>query len=130
MLGSVGAAIGSSMEVKGGQSMLALVDNRSGVQVAVAEGSSSGMDIGGLMGLLGGRGGGALGAYTRTPEGKVVVASMADAFNNLVVAVKNYQAQEATGPHGMAPAASSRSTEAAAALSSSKTAGPADASAG
>ena len=51
MLGSVGAAIGSSMEVKGGQSMLALVDNRSGVQVAVAEGSSSGMDIGGLMGL-------------------------------------------------------------------------------
>ena len=101
MLGSVGAAIGSSMEVKGGQSMLALVDNRSGVQVAVAEGSSSGMDIGGLMGLLGGRGGGALGAYTKTPEGKGVVASMTDAFNNLVVAVKNYQAQEATGPHGM-----------------------------
>ena len=24
-----------------------------------------------------------------------------DAFNNLVQAVKNYQAQEATGPHGM-----------------------------
>ncbi len=91
-LGGIGSAL---------RGMLALVDNRSGVQVAVAEGSSSGMDIGGLMGLLGGRGGGALGAYTKTPEGKVVVASMTDAFNNLVVAVKNYQAQEATGPHGM-----------------------------
>ena len=51
--------------------------------------------------VLEGNVGGALSAYKKTPEGKVVVGSMTDAFNNLVRATKNYQAQEATGPHGM-----------------------------
>ena len=59
------------------------------------------MDVGGIMGLLGSSAGGGLGAYKNTPQGKVVVAAMTDAFNNLVVAVKNYRAQEATGPKGM-----------------------------
>lgn len=101
LLGSVGAMVGSSIKSQGAQSMLALVDNRSGVQVAVAEGSGSSMDIGGVMGLLGGSAGGGLGAYQKTPEGKVVVAALTDAYNNLVMAVKNYRAQEATGPKGM-----------------------------
>lgn len=57
--------------------------------------------VGGVFGMLEGNVGGALSAYKKTPEGKVVVASMTDPFNNLVQAVKNYQAQEATGPHGM-----------------------------
>jgi curli biogenesis system outer membrane secretion channel CsgG len=57
--------------------------------------------VGGVFGMLEGSAGGALSAYKKTPEGKVVVASMTDAFNNLVQAVKNYEAQEATGPHGM-----------------------------
>lgn len=57
--------------------------------------------VGGVFGMLEGNVGGALSAYKKTPEGKVVVASMTDAFNNLVQAVKNYQAQEVTGPHGM-----------------------------
>jgi hypothetical protein len=48
-----------------------------------------------------GSAGGALSAYKKIPEGKVEVASMTDAFNNLVQAVKNYEAQKATGPHGM-----------------------------
>ena len=101
LFGTVGAVVGSSLQTKGAQSMLTLVDNRSGVQVAVAEGSGSSMDVGGLFGMLEGSAGGALSAYKKTPEGKVVVAAMTDAFNNLVLAVKNYQAQEATGPHGM-----------------------------
>jgi curli biogenesis system outer membrane secretion channel CsgG len=101
LFGSVGAMVGSKIQTKSAQSMLALVDNRSGVQVAVAEGSGSSMDVGGIMGLLGGSAGGGLGAYKKTPQGKVVVAAMTDAFNNLVVAVKNYRAQEATGPKGM-----------------------------
>ncbi len=101
LFGTVGAVVGSSLQTKGAQSMLTLVDNRSGVQVAVAEGSGSSMDIGGVFGMLEGSAGGALSAYKKTPQGKVVVAAMTDAFNNLVLAVKNYQAQEATGPHGM-----------------------------
>lgn len=101
LFGTVGAVVGSSLQSKGAQSMMTLVDNRSGVQVAVAEGSGSSLDIGGVFGILEGNAGGALSAYKKTPEGKVVVASMTDAFNNLVRATKNYQAQEATGPHGM-----------------------------
>ena len=101
LFGTVGAIVGSSLQSKGAQSMMTLVDNRSGVQVAVAEGSGSSMDIGGVFGLLEGGVGGGLSAYKKTPEGKVVVAAMTDAFNNLVKATKTYQPQEATGPKGM-----------------------------
>ncbi len=103
LFGSVGALIGSSLQTKDAESMLTLVDNRSGVQVAAAEGSARSMDIGGLMGMFEastGLGGG-LRAYQKTPEGKVIVASLTDAFNNLVRAVRNYRPQKATGPHGM-----------------------------
>ncbi len=101
MFGSVGAAIGSSLKTADAQSMLTLVDNRSGVQVVVAEGSGSSMDVGGLAGLFGSSMGGSLSAYKKTPEGKVVLAAMTDAFNNLVRATKNYKPQKATGPQGM-----------------------------
>ena len=94
LFGTVGAVIGGSMQSKGAQSLLTLIDNRSGVQVSVAEGSGSSMDIGGVFGMLEGGVGGGLSAYKKTPEGKVVVAAMTDAFNNLVKATKNYQPQE------------------------------------
>jgi len=103
LFGSVGALIGSNLKFSDAQSMLTLVDNRSGVQVAVAEGSADSMDIGGLMSMFEtGLGvGTGVRAYSKTPEGKVIAASMTDAFNNLVRAVKHYQPQKATGPHGM-----------------------------
>ncbi len=91
----------SSLNTKHAQSMLTMVDNRSGIQVAVAEGSSSSIDIGGLFGMLGEEGLGGLGGYANTPEGKLVVAAMTDAFNNLVRATRKYKPQQATGPHGM-----------------------------
>ncbi len=101
LFGSVGAALGGSVSFSDAQSLLTLVDNRSSVQVAAAEGSGRSTDIGGLLGLFEGSVGGGLGAFSRTPEGKVVVAAMTDAYNNLVRAVKNYKPQKATGPHGM-----------------------------
>ena len=75
------------LKFKKAETMLTMIDNRSGVQVAVAEGSGSSMDIGGVFGMLEGSAGGALSAYKKTPQGKVVVAAMTDAFNNLVLAV-------------------------------------------
>ncbi len=103
LFGTVGALIGSSLKTSDAQSMLTLVDNRSGVQVAVAEGSADSMDIAGLAGLFEtGLGvGTGVRAYSRTPEGKVIAASITDAFNNLVRATKHYRPQKATGPHGM-----------------------------
>ena len=91
----------SSLNTKHAQTMLTMVDNRSGIQVAVAEGSSSSIDIGGLFGMLGKDGLGGLGGYTNTPEGKLIVASMTDSFNNLVRATRHYKPQMATGSHGM-----------------------------
>ena len=101
LFGSVGAAIGGSLKTADAQSMLTLVDNRSGVQVAVAEGSGRAMDIGGLMGMFGSSAGGTLGAYSRTPQGKVVLASLTDSFINLVNATRNYSAQQAPTSKGM-----------------------------
>ena len=98
--GRLGAALGGSLRVKSAQSMLTLVDNRSTVQVAVAEGSSRGMDLGAIQGLFGGSAGGVLGAYTKTPQGKVIVGAMMDAYNNMVKAVRNYSPQAAAGPGG------------------------------
>ncbi len=102
LFGTVGATIGSSLQFKEAQSMLTLVDNRSGVQVAVAEGSGSSMDVGGLFGFFESVSsvGGGMGGYANTPEAKVIVAAMTDAFNNLIRATKNYKPQEATGPYG------------------------------
>jgi len=98
--GSIGADIGGKMKFKDSQSILTLIENRSGIQVASAEGSASAKDAGGLLGMLSGGGGGALSAYTKTPEGKVIVGSITDAYNNLVKAVKSYKAQESASPYG------------------------------
>ena len=77
-----------------------MVDNRSGVQLAAAEGSSRTTDYKLWGGLFGGRGGGTLGGYTNTPEGKVSAAAFADAYNQLVRSVRNYQAQTVRGGLG------------------------------
>ena len=98
--GSLGAALAGGIKFKSAQSMLTLVDNRSTVQVAIAEGSSRGMDLGAIQGLFGSSAGGVLGAYTKTPEGKVIVGAMMDSYNNLVSAVRHYAPQAASGPSG------------------------------
>jgi hypothetical protein len=98
--GILGAVVGS-MKNREAATMLTLTDNRSGVQVAASEGSASKMDFGVFGGLIGGGAGAGLGGYTNTPEGKVIAAAFTDAYNQMVKAVKNYRAQEATGPHGL-----------------------------
>lgn len=101
VLGSVGAAVGGSLKFSDAQSLFTLVDNRSGVQVAAAEGSARGSSIGGLLGLGGRKFSGAIGSYANTPESKVIVSAMMDAFNNLARATKNYAAQEVDSPGGL-----------------------------
>ncbi len=91
----------SGINNKQAGAILTMVDNRSGIQVAAAEGSSSSWDIGGLFGMLGSSGLGGIGAYANTPEEKLIVAAMMDSFNNLVRVTKKYKPQKATGPHGL-----------------------------
>ena len=77
--------------------MLVLVDNRSGVQVGAAEGSGSNTDFNIGAALFGGSGFGGGGAYTNTPQGKVIVAAFMDSYNQLVKAVKTYKPQAVQG---------------------------------
>ena len=66
-----------------------LVDSRSGIQVASARGSAQQTDfaVGGtLVGNLAAAGGG---GYSNTPEGKVIVASFLDNWNNIVRNIRN-----------------------------------------
>ena len=102
-LGSWGRAAGAvagSLKFKEASTMLTLVDNRSGVQLAATEGSSSKTDFGAWGGVFGGGAAAGMGGYTKTPEGKVIASAFADAYNNLVRAAKNYKAQEVKGGLG------------------------------
>ncbi|TXH22745.1 MAG: peptidoglycan-binding protein [Elusimicrobia bacterium] len=94
------AAVAGSMNVKEASTLLTLIDNRSGVQLAAAEGSARNIDFGAMGGVFGGALGAAGGGYANTAEGKVIVAAFTDSYNGLVRAVRNYRAQEVKGGLG------------------------------
>ena len=101
--GSAGAIVGAvagSLKFREAATTLMLVDNRSGVQLAAAEGAASKTDFGAWGGVFGGGVAGGAGGYTNTPEGKVLAGAFADAYNQLVRAVKSYKAQEVEGGLG------------------------------
>jgi len=98
-LGVLGAVAGG-IQTNEAAVMLTLVDNRSGVQVAAAEGSSSNTDFNLGAVLVGSSGFGGAGGYTNTPQGKVVTAAFTDAYNNIITAVRNYSPQS-MGDRGM-----------------------------
>ena len=96
-VGVLAGAVAGGLKFREASTLLSLTDNRSGVQVGAAEGSSSKADFNLAAGLFGAGAGGALGGaaggYTKTPEGKVIVAAFTDSYNQLVRAVKNYTPQ-------------------------------------
>jgi curli biogenesis system outer membrane secretion channel CsgG len=93
-------ALAGSIRTREASTTLTLVVNRSGVQLAAAEGSAATTDFNAWGGVFGSGGGGGLGGYTNTPEGKVLAGAFADAYNRLVNAVRNYKAQEVKGGLG------------------------------
>ena len=110
--GRAGAVIGTvagGLKFKQAQTSMLLVDARSGIQIAAAEGSAEKADfaLGGA--IFGGGGGAALGGYSNTNEGKVIVASYVDNWNNIVRAIKNSPQliQAKAGPAAQANAARS-----------------------
>jgi hypothetical protein len=77
-----------------------LIDNRSGVQLAAAEGSAKNFDFKFLGAGWAGVGGGGVGGYTNTPEGKIITAAFADSYNQMVRALRSYKAQTVKGGLG------------------------------
>lgn len=94
-LGPIGSLVGSvagDVNLSDAQTLIYIVDVRSGVQKGIAEGSARTTDFGGRLGLLTGLPGwGSIRGYTSTAQGKVVVASYLDAFNGLVGQLRNVQ---------------------------------------
>ncbi len=103
LFGSAGRAVGmlaGGLKANEASTTLLLIDNRSGVQLAAAEGSAKNFDFslfgGGYgSGLFGGAAG-----YSSTPEGKILIAAFMDSYNKLVVATRNYKAQTVKGGLG------------------------------
>lgn len=89
----------SGAKFKKASTTLLMVDNRSGVQLAAAQGEATGTDFRGSLGLFG-EAAGSLGGYTKTPEGKIIASAFADSFNSMVRAVRSYQAQQVEGGLG------------------------------
>ena len=109
--GQIGAAIGGlfhpglgaiagSMNSKVSVVTLSLFDIRSAVQISASEGSSTANNFGAALGAFGGGVAGGLSGYTRTPEGKATVAAFVDAYNGMVRALRNYEAQDVKGGLG------------------------------
>ena len=98
--GNAIAAIGGSTKSRKASTMLTVVDNRSGVQIAVAQGNSSKTDWAGFGGFLGRGGGAGLGGYQNTAQGKLIAAAFMDSYNGIVRSVRNYKAQEVKGGLG------------------------------
>jgi hypothetical protein len=102
--GAALGALGGGLETRSSVVTMSLFDIRSQVQVAASEGSSTATSYGAALAAFGGGsggfGGGALGGLSTTPEGKATVAAFLDAFNGMVIALKNYKAQDVKGGLG------------------------------
>jgi hypothetical protein len=100
LFGKVAGAVAGGLKSNEASTTLLLIDNRSGVQLAAAEGSAKNYDFNLFGGIFGGGVGGGAGAYSNTPEGKILTAAFMDSYNQLVKAVRNYKAQNVKGGLG------------------------------
>jgi len=99
LLGGAGAILAGSLKKNEAATTLLLIDNRSAVQISASTGSAKNYDIG--FGFArAGSGFGGLGAYSNSPQGKVLVAAFADSYNQMVRSLRNYKAQQVKGGLG------------------------------
>jgi len=103
LLGSRNRNLGrlaGSLESKASVVTMTLLDIRSGVQIAISEGNATATNYGAAMGAFGPSAGGRLSGFSRTPAGKATVAAFTDAYNSMVISLRNYKAQEVKGGLG------------------------------
>lgn len=102
--GLAAGVAGAALTTRSTSVTMSMFDIRSGVQIAASEGSSTSSDLGATLAGFGvGAGGGGFGgltAYSRTPQGRATVAAFGDAYNKMVVALRNYSAQSVRGGSG------------------------------
>lgn len=100
LFGRAGALVGGAMESRASVVTLSMFDIRSGVQISISEGNSTATNFGAAFGALGGGAAAGMSGFSRTPEGKATVAAFMDAYNSMVISLRNYKAQEVKGGLG------------------------------
>ncbi|MDR1855417.1 MAG: hypothetical protein LBR05_11015 [Azoarcus sp.] len=103
LLGAKNRTLGNlagSVESKASVVTLSLFDIRAAIQISASEGSSTATNFGAALGAFGTSAGGTLDGYTKTPAGKATVAAFVDAYNKMVVSLRNYKAQDVKGGLG------------------------------
>ncbi len=100
LFGPVASIVAGGFKKNEAATTLLLIDNRSGVQVSASVGNAKNYDFSIAGGVFGGGALGGAGAYSNTPEGKIITASFADSFNQMVKALRTYQAQKVKGGLG------------------------------
>ena len=98
--GSAIAGLVGGLESKVSVVTMSLFDIRSQLQISASEGSATATNYGAAAAAFGSGVGGALSGFSRTPEGKAAVAAFVDAFNGMVVALRNYKPQDVEGGLG------------------------------
>jgi hypothetical protein len=93
-------AVAGGFQSKASVVTLSLIDIRSAIQIAAAEGSATSTNYGAALGAFGPSAGGALSGFSSTPEGKATVEAFMDAWNKMVVALRSYKAQDVKGGMG------------------------------
>ncbi len=83
------AGVAGGVKFKQAETSMLLVDSRSGIQVAAAQGSAEKADFAVGGGVFGSSVSALGGGYGNTNEGKVVVASFLDNWNNIVRNIRN-----------------------------------------
>ncbi|MGD2070008.1 MAG: CsgG/HfaB family protein [Gemmatimonadota bacterium] len=87
-LGRAVGVVGGGLKFKEAHTSMLVAATRSGVQVASAEGEAKQTDFAlGALTFIGGVAGG-LGGYTSNDEGKVIMASFLENYNNIVTSVR------------------------------------------
>ena len=103
LFGSAGhyiSAVAGGVSANEAATTLLLVDNRSGVQISSSVGNAKNYDFNVFGAGWTGSVAGAARGYTDTPEGKVITAAFVDSYNQMVRALRNYNAQTVEGGLG------------------------------
>lgn len=100
--GTLGALsrLAGSFSTNEASTTLVMIDNRSGVQISASEGYAKNVDFAGTGALFNSGTAAAAGGYTRTPQGKLIMAAFVDSYNKMVASLQNYQAQDVKGGLG------------------------------
>lgn len=100
LFGGVAGSLAGSLQSKASVVTMTMFDIRSGVQLSISEGNATATNYGAALGAFGGGAATGLSGFSRTPEGKATVAAFMDAYNQMVISLRNYKAQEVKGGLG------------------------------